>query len=158
MQILKSDYKLHTWVWNIPLQSEVALISRWLNCVPKEHVFRPDLTSVISEAPRLVTGTHELFVGRLKLEAGNSHQQQLQFPSETPGCSEWLWRLWKNLVPSDVKLHASCHPGDGSHCIAEHLGAPATCLGAPQITVQQSEKSNIFFGNAADAPGTHSYY
>jgi len=37
------------------------------------------------------------------------------------------------------------------------LGAPATTLGAPQITVEQSGKT-IFFGNAAGAPGNHSYY
>jgi len=47
----------------------------------------------------------------------------------------------------------------------EHLGAPGTILGvpaasleAPQITVEQSGKNNIFFGNAAGAPGNHSYY
>jgi len=39
---------------------------------------------------------------------------------------------------------------------ATNLGAPATCLGAPRITVEQSGK-NIFFGNAAGAPGNHSY-
>ena len=37
------------------------------------------------------------------------------------------------------------------------LRAPATSLGAPRITVEQSGK-NIFFGNAASAPGNHSYY
>jgi hypothetical protein len=37
------------------------------------------------------------------------------------------------------------------------LGAPATCRGAPRITVEQLEKSNIFFGNGAGAPGNHSY-
>jgi len=31
------------------------------------------------------------------------------------------------------------------------------CLGAPPITVEHFGK-NIFFGNAAGAPGTHSYY
>jgi hypothetical protein len=31
-------------------------------------------------------------------------------------------------------------------------------LGAPRITVEHSGKTNIFFGNAAGAPGTHSYY
>jgi len=35
---------------------------------------------------------------------------------------------------------------------ATSLGALMTCLGAPQITVEQSGK-NIFFGNAAGAPG-----
>jgi len=38
------------------------------------------------------------------------------------------------------------------------LGAPATSLGAPRITVEQSGKNNISFGNAAGAPGNHSYY
>jgi len=32
---------------------------------------------------------------------------------------------------------------------ATNLGAPASCLGAPRITVEQSGKNNIFFGNAA---------
>jgi hypothetical protein len=41
---------------------------------------------------------------------------------------------------------------------ATSLGAPATSLGAPRITVEQSGKNNIFFGNAAGAPGNHSYY
>ena len=39
----------------------------------------------------------------------------------------------------------------------EHLGAPATSLGAPRITVEKSG-NNIFFGNAAGAPGNNSYY
>ena len=34
---------------------------------------------------------------------------------------------------------------------ATRLGAPATGLGAPRITVEQSGKNNIFFGNAAGA-------
>ena len=38
-----------------------------------------------------------------------------------------------------------------------NLGVPATCLRAPGITVEQSRKNNIFFGNAAGAPGNHSY-
>ena len=40
----------------------------------------------------------------------------------------------------------------------EHLGAPVTSLGAPQITVEQSGKNNIFFGNATGVPGNQSYY
>ena len=57
-------------------------------------------------------------------------------------------------------------------CIWKHLGAPSTSLGAPtkslgspttslgahQITVEQSGKNIIFFGNAAGAPENHSYY
>jgi hypothetical protein len=42
-------------------------------------------------------------------------------------------------------------------CIWEHLGAPATGLGASQFTVEQSRK-NIFFGNTADSTGNHSNY
>ena len=38
------------------------------------------------------------------------------------------------------------------------LGAPETSLGAHPITVEQSGKNNIFFGNTAGAPGNHSYY
>jgi len=41
---------------------------------------------------------------------------------------------------------------------ATNLGALATSLGAPRIKVEQSGKNNIFFGNAAGAPGNHSYY
>jgi len=41
---------------------------------------------------------------------------------------------------------------------ATKLGALATCLEAPRITVEQFGKNNIFFGNAAGAPGNHSYY
>jgi len=70
-----------------------------------------------------------------------THQQQPWFPSETPGCSGrlWrLWRLWRNLVPSDGELHAACHPGDGSRCIAQHLGAPATNLWASGSTSNHS--------------------
>jgi len=40
----------------------------------------------------------------------------------------------------------------------EHLGVPGIILGALRITVEQSGKNNIFFGNAAGAPGNHSYY
>jgi len=39
-----------------------------------------------------------------------------------------------------------------------NLGAPVISLGAPRITVEQSGKNTIFFGNAAGVPGTHSYY
>ena len=37
------------------------------------------------------------------------------------------------------------------------LGAPATSLGAPRITLAQSGRNNILFGNTAGAPGNHSY-
>jgi hypothetical protein len=42
--------------------------------------------------------------------------------------------------------------------MATHLWAPETSLGAPQITVKQLGKHIIFTGNAAGAPGNHSYY
>jgi len=54
---------------------------------------------------------------------------------------ECRWQLWEHLGPP-----------------ATNLGAPATSLGAPPTRVEQSGKSNIFFGNAAAAPGNHSYY
>jgi len=38
------------------------------------------------------------------------------------------------------------------------LGAPPASLGAPRITVEQSGKNNIIFGNVAGAPGNHAYY
>jgi len=38
------------------------------------------------------------------------------------------------------------------------LGAPVTHLGAPQFTLEQSGKNNIFFGNGAGAPENHTYY
>jgi len=66
------------------------------------------------------------------------HQQQPWFLSETPGCSGRLWRLWRNLLPSDGELHAACRPGDGSRCIAEHLGAPPTNLWASGSTSNHS--------------------
>jgi len=45
------------------------------------------------------------------------HQQQLQFRSETPWCSGRLWRLWRNLVPSDAESNTTRLPSDGLHCI-----------------------------------------
>ena len=45
------------------------------------------------------------------------HQQQLQFPSETPGCSGRFWRLWRNLVLSDGESNATRCPSDGSRCM-----------------------------------------
>ena len=53
--------------------------------------------------------------------------------------------------------------GENFGCTWEHLGvlatslgAPVTTLGAPPITIEQSGKN--MFGNAAGAPGNHSYY
>jgi len=48
--------------------------------------------------------------------------------------------------------------GENFGCTWEHLDAPTTSLGAPRITVEHSGKNNLFFGNAAGAPGNHSYY
>jgi hypothetical protein len=45
------------------------------------------------------------------------HQQQLLFPSETPGCSGRLWRLWRIGAPYDRESDATCHPSDASRCI-----------------------------------------
>jgi len=47
--------------------------------------------------------------------------------------------------------------GENFGCTWEHWGVPATSLGAPRITVEQSGK-NIFFGYAVSVPGNHSYY
>jgi len=63
-----------------------------------------------------------------------------------------------------IGLGTSRSGGENIRCTWERLGVPATSLimpattlGAPRITVEQSGK-NIFFGNAAGAPGNHSYY
>jgi hypothetical protein len=56
-----------------------------------------------------------------------------------------------------ISLGTPRSAGENIGCTWEHLEAPATSLGAPRITVEQSRK-NIFFGNAAGAPGNHSYY
>jgi len=39
-----------------------------------------------------------------------------------------------------------------------YLGSLTTRLAAPPITVAQSGKNDIFFGNATAAPGNHSHY
>jgi hypothetical protein len=52
----------------------------------------------------------------------------------------------------------SCRPSEELGAAGTNLGAPAISLGAPRITVEQSRKNHIFFGNAAGAPGNHSYY
>jgi hypothetical protein len=48
-------------------------------------------------------------------------------------------------------------PATSLGALTKSLTALATILGAPQITVEQSRK-NIFFENAAGAPGNHSYH
>ena len=85
-----------------------------------------------------------------------------------------------------IRLGTPRSTGENIRCTWEHLGAPATCqeapvtslgapmtslgapttslgapttsLGAPRITVEQSGQNNFFSGNAASAPGNHSYY
>jgi hypothetical protein len=47
---------------------------------------------------------------------------------------------------------------DHLQVLATSLDAPVTSLGAPRITVEQSGKNIIFFGNAASAPGNYNYY
>ena len=113
------------------------------------------------------------FAGDLDLSSGWDwipiviHQQRLYFPSGTLRCSGQLWRLWRNLVPSERELHVSRHPGDGSRCMhtsprvywTDVVAFRCTWehLGARWITVEQSG-NNTFFGNAAGAPGNQSYY
>jgi hypothetical protein len=49
--------------------------------------------------------------------------------------------------------------GLGAHrVLGTIMGAPEMSLGAPRITLEQSEKTNISFGNAAGATGNYSYY
>jgi len=65
----------------------------------------------------------------------------------------------------EMSLGTSWRAGENFGSTAEHRRAPATSLGAlttslgaPRITVEQSVKNIIVFGNAAGAPGNHSYY
>jgi len=80
---------------------------------------------------------------------------------KTLGVSEWMWSV--NL---DASMSGDYQTLGGHSCQhSELLGAPTTSLGAPvkslrapRITVQQSGKNNISFGNAAGAPGNHWNY
>jgi len=65
-------------------------------------------------------------------------------PERTLGESVSTWKGWRQAWERQQQA-------------LENLEAPPTCLGAPRITVEQSGK-NIFFGNAAGAPGIHSHY
>ena len=80
---------------------------------------------------------------------------------------------WSSMGVIVISLGSPLSAGEIFGCTWEHLGAPATSLGvrrrslsvpmtglgAPPIAVEQSGKNNIFFfGNAAGAPGNHSYY
>jgi hypothetical protein len=68
---------------------------------------------------------------------------------------------WEHLGAPATSLGAPATslraPATSLGAPATSLGAPATSLGAPRITVEQSGKNNVF-GNAAGAPGYHSYY
>ena len=46
-----------------------------------------------------------------------SHQQRTEFLLDPPGCSWWLWWLWRNLVLSAGGWHVIHHAGDASHCL-----------------------------------------
>ena len=54
---------------------------------------------------------------------------------------------WEHLGAPETRLGAP----------TTSLGAPAASLGSPRITVEQSGRNNIFFGNAAGASGNYSY-
>jgi len=62
---------------------------------------------------------------------------------------------WEHLWVPATSLWA---PTTSLGAAMKSLEAPTTSLGAPRITVKQSGKHNIFFGNVAGAPGNHSYY
>ena len=73
--------------------------------------------------------------------------------------------LWRRIArcPSPrrrVALHSRApgSAGDKPGSVWERRRQTWERLGAPRITVEHSGKNNIFFGNAAGAPGTHSYY
>jgi len=75
-------------------------------------------------------------MGVIVITLGTSRSARVNF-----GCT------WEDLEVPVTSLGA----------LATGLGALATSLGAPRITVEQYRK-NIFFGNAAESPGNHSYY
>ena len=98
-----------------------------------------------------------------------SHQRRPEFPSATPGCSGRLWRIWRNLVPSDGELHTTRRSGDGLRCTCTSLTCwwrirtiRMTCVlhfsQWPQLCWSRFFSGRRFFGNAAGAPGNHSYY
>jgi len=62
---------------------------------------------------------------------------------------------WEHLGALATRLGV---PMTGLGAQMTSLGAPMTSLGAPRITVKQSGKNDIFFGNVAGEPGNHSYY
>jgi len=65
--------------------------------------------------------------------------------------------MWS--VNFDASVSGEYQPLGAHSCWpSELLGALATSLGPPRITVEQSGKNLIFFGNATDAPVNQSYY
>jgi len=62
---------------------------------------------------------------------------------------------WEHLGAPVTRLGA---PRTNLGAPAKSLAVPATSLGTPRITVEQSGRNNIFFGNPASAPGNHIYY
>jgi len=110
-------------------------------------------TSISSAKCILVTGSLWECLRVVRPESQGGQIQEftgpMQWPSGAPGRTwkRWPW-LWKSRLQA-----------------WEHLGVPATSLGAPmtslwarRITVEQSGKNVIFFGNAAGAPGYQSFY
>ena len=79
-------------------------------------------------------------------------QESIRPDEGIPAGLQSNWKLWQQAW--ERQQQAQKH----LEVTATNLGAPATCQGAPRITVEQSGKNNIFFGNAAGAPGNHSYY
>jgi len=77
-----------------------------------------------------------------------------QSAGENFGCT-WERRrhAWEQPGAPASSLGA---PATSLGVLMTSLRAPATSLGAPRITVEQSGKNNIFFGNAAGAPGSYS--
>jgi len=110
---------------------------------------------LIHRTSRIITDNNEQGSGIYicTTDMSSARQQQLNFPSDTLGCSGRLWRLWLNLIPSDGELHAARRQRVGSKI----TGLILRPSGTPRSTWEQSGKI-IYFGNAAGAPGNHSYY
>jgi len=78
-----------------------------------------------------------------------------------PGVSERMWSVDLDVSMSGEYRTLGGHyirPSERLGVVVSSLGAPATCLRAPRITVEQSRKNNILFGNAAGGPVNYSYY
>jgi len=91
------------------------------------------------------------------------HQQQPYFPTETHGCSGRLCWLWQNLVPSDGEIHATrriAHipPVLFGDVYAQSERHVCYTLRSGCSYAEAVYTTPGFFGNAAGAPGNHSYY